>query len=63
VVGLLPSNKPDYAARSPKTEDRGLLTASYPAMARPYHGHHHATCEKVRAYVAQIGLAQAVAMA
>jgi hypothetical protein len=40
-----------------------LLTASYPAMARPYHGHRHATCEKVRAYVAQIGLAQAVAMA
>ena len=59
-----------------------LLTASYPAMAKPYHGHrhvartvHHAassgereehsgiTCEMVRAYVAQVGLAQAVAMA
>jgi hypothetical protein len=59
-----------------------LLTASNPAMAKPYHGHrhvartiHHAnrssereshsgiTCEMVRAYVAQVGLAQAVAMA
>jgi len=35
-----------------------LLTASYPAMARPYHGNRHATCEMVRAYMAQIGLAQ-----
>ena len=59
-----------------------LLTASYPSMAKPYHGHrsvahtiHHAnrssepdshsaiTCEMVRAYVAQVGLAQATAMA
>jgi hypothetical protein len=59
-----------------------LLTASYPAMAKPYHGHRHVvrtvhhtnspgerqahsgiTCEMVRAYVAQVGLAQAVAMA
>jgi hypothetical protein len=59
-----------------------LLTASYPAMAKPYHGHRHAartvhhgngsgegeahsgiTCEMVRAYVAQVGLAQAAAMA
>jgi hypothetical protein len=48
-----------------------LLTASYPAMARPYHGHRHVapeshsgvTCEMVRAYVAQVGLAGAVAMA
>jgi|HubBroStandDraft_1064217.scaffolds.fasta_scaffold173857_2 hypothetical protein len=75
----------------------GLLTACYPAMAKPYHVHygryyvartvhhanidHHAsfahhtnvsgeheshsgiTCEMVRAYVAQVGLAQAAAMA
>jgi hypothetical protein len=59
-----------------------LLTASYSATARPYHGHHHLartihhansagahdshsgiTCEMVRAYVAQVGLAQAAAMA
>jgi hypothetical protein len=62
-----------------------LLTASYPSMAKPYHGHryaartvHHAshasraaesqshsgiTCDMVRAYVAQVGLAQATALA
>jgi hypothetical protein len=67
-----------------------LLTASYPSMAKPYHGHRHVahtvhdasrtavnhtdrtsehashsgiTCEMVRAYVAQVGLAQATAMA
>jgi len=59
-----------------------LLTTSYAATAKPYHGHRHApraihhartsgdreshsgiTCEMVRAYVAQVGLAQAVAMA
>ena len=73
-----------------------LLTASCSAMAKPYHGHRHATraahhatrtvhqaartvhhadrssereshsgitCEMVRAYVAQVGLAQATAMA
>jgi hypothetical protein len=59
-----------------------LLTASYPAMAKPYHGHRHVvrivhhtssfgtgeahsgiTCDMVRAYVAQVGLAQAAAMA
>jgi hypothetical protein len=59
-----------------------LLTASGPAMAKPYHGHRHVartvhhpnssgereahsgiTCEMVRAYVAQVGLAQAVSMA
>jgi hypothetical protein len=71
-----------------------VLTASYSAMAKPYHGHRHAartvhhaktvhhtkivrhadassareshsgiTCEMVRAYVAQVGLAQATAMA
>ena len=56
-----------------------LLTASGPAMAKPYHGHRHVartvhhpnssgeseahsgiTCDMVRAYVAQVGLAQAV---
>jgi hypothetical protein len=59
-----------------------LLTASYPAMAKPYHGHRHVartvhhnnssadgeahsgiTCDMVRAYVAQVGLAQAAAIA
>jgi hypothetical protein len=61
-----------------------LLTASYPSMAKPYHGHRHRhvaqtkhhvdrtsvreshsgiTCEMVRSYVAQVGLAQATAMA
>jgi hypothetical protein len=59
-----------------------LLTASYAATAKPYHGHRHAartvhhgnsssdgeahsgiTCEMVRAYVAQVGLAEAAAMA
>ena len=59
-----------------------LLISSYPAMAKPYHGHRHAartmhhadrsaerdahsgiTCEMVRAYVAQVGLAQATAVA
>jgi hypothetical protein len=60
------------------------LTASYPAIAKPYHGHRHAartvhhghgssssereahsgiTCDMVRAYVAQVGLAQAAAIA
>ena len=56
-----------------------LFAACYPTMARPYHGHrhpartiHHAnastersgiTCDMVRAYVAKVGLAQAVAVA
>jgi hypothetical protein len=48
-----------------------LVAASYPAIAK--HHHHHRerattshsrmTCETVRAYVAQVGLAQAKAMA
>ena len=59
-----------------------LLTASYPAMAKQYRGHHYVartvhhangsseqeshsgiTCDMVRAYVAKVGVAQAVAMA
>jgi len=52
-----------------------LVAASYPALARhhsKHHSHHrdHAiashprvSCETVRAYVAQVGLAQAKAMA
>ncbi len=63
-----------------------LITASDPATARRFHGHHYGhhyvtrtshatnrasereshpgiTCEMVRAYVAQVGLAQAVATA
>jgi hypothetical protein len=48
-----------------------LVTASYPAVAK-HHFHHRAraasshpsiSCETVRAYVAQVGLAQAKAMA
>jgi hypothetical protein len=48
-----------------------FVAASYPAIAKQQHHHRpgaaisHAgiTCEMVRAYVAQIGLAQAKAMA
>jgi hypothetical protein len=48
-----------------------LITASYPAMARHRHTDRdrtpreqpHFTCDMVRAYVAQVGLAQAKAMA
>ena len=49
-----------------------FVTAAYPALAR-HHPHHHrdratashsrVSCETVRAYVAQVGLAQAKAMA
>jgi len=58
------------------------LAVCWPAMAKTYHGHRHAsrtvhraesstareshsgiTCEMVRAYVAQVGLVQAKAMA
>jgi hypothetical protein len=52
-----------------------FVAAAYPACAR-HHSHHHVhheratttahsriTCETVRAYVAQVGLAQAKAMA
>jgi hypothetical protein len=46
------------------------LAVSYPAIAKQRHHHPHAatsrsgiTCEMVRAYVAQIGLVQAKAMA
>ena len=56
----------------------GLLVACCPALARPYHhyvtrthangttqreSHSGITCEMVRAYVAQVGLAQAIAVA
>ena len=47
-----------------------FVTAAYPALAR-HHSHHHrdratashsrVSCETVRAYVAQVGLAQAQA--
>jgi hypothetical protein len=48
-----------------------LITVSYPAMARHRHAERgstpgeqsHITCDMVRAYVAQVGLAQAKAMA
>ena len=49
----------------------GLIVASFPAVAR-HHFHHgqrapvahsRISCEMVRAYVAQVGLAQAKAMA
>jgi hypothetical protein len=47
-----------------------LITVSYPAMARHRHAERgtpneqsHVTCDMVRAYVAQVGLAQAKAMA
>ena len=48
-----------------------FVTAAYPALAR-HHSHHRdratashsrVSCETVRAYVAQVGLAQAKAMA
>ncbi|MGB7175845.1 MAG: hypothetical protein WBD33_03255 [Xanthobacteraceae bacterium] len=48
-----------------------LITVSYPAMARHHHADRnhtpseqsHFSCDMVRAYVAQVGLAQAKAMA
>ena len=47
-----------------------LVAASYPAIAKHHYHHRGATsshsrmtCETVRAYVAQVGLAQAKAMA
>jgi hypothetical protein len=47
-----------------------FVAASYPAIAKQHHyrpgaagSHARITCEMVRAYVAQIGLAQAKAMA
>jgi hypothetical protein len=48
-----------------------LITVSYPAMARHRHADRnrapseqpHFSCDMVRAYVAQVGLAQAKAMA
>jgi fatty acid desaturase len=49
-----------------------LVAASYPAVAKHNHHHHRerttsspprVSCETVRSYVAQIGLAQAKAMA
>jgi hypothetical protein len=50
-----------------------FVAAAYPALARHHHSHHHRdraatshsriSCETVRAYVAQVGLAQAKAMA
>jgi len=48
-----------------------LITVSYPAMARHRHADRdrtpseqpHFTCDMVRGYVAQVGLAQAKAMA
>ena len=47
-----------------------LIAISYPAMARHRHAQgdtpseqSHLTCDMVRAYVAQVGLAQAKAMA
>jgi hypothetical protein len=48
-----------------------LITVSYPAMATHRHAERdrtpseqsHITCDMVRAYVAQVGLAQAKAMA
>jgi len=48
-----------------------FITVSYPAMARYRHADRdrtpseqpHFTCDMVRAYVAQVGLAQAKAMA
>jgi hypothetical protein len=48
-----------------------LLTVSYPLMAKTRdadhdvapHSHSHITCETVRAYVAQVGLEQAMAIA
>jgi hypothetical protein len=48
-----------------------FIAVSYPAMARHHHADRHGTpseqshftCDMVRAYVAQVGLAQAKAMA
>jgi len=48
-----------------------LLTVSHPLMAQPHHFYHagahgshsNITCEMVRAYVAQVGTAQALAIA
>src|SRR5262249_28044490 len=50
-----------------------FVTAAYPALARHHSHHHHrdratashsrVSCETVRAYVAQVGLAQAKAIA
>ncbi|MGN6748423.1 MAG: hypothetical protein ACTHJS_07495, partial [Xanthobacteraceae bacterium] len=53
-----------------------FVAAAYPAVAKHHHHHHHRdhgsassashpriSCETVRAYVAQVGLAQAKALA
>jgi hypothetical protein len=50
-----------------------FVVAAYPAIANHHHHHHHQerasashsriSCETVRAYVAQVGLAQAKALA
>jgi len=54
-----------------------FVAAAYPALAKHHHHHHHPyhhadqasaahpriSCETVRAYVAQVGLAQAKALA